>query len=397
MLEIDSNSSYGTVDVRLSEMYTNAAEIIWNGNTGASIFFRCNCTSTAFAPHKHGGEKGIHMRFQIDTFEMNSNFNSSFNNNKIGNAHLTVNCNQSDLQQPSSSILSPPNSSSSPIQTHKFSVKEDMEHSFNQQHINQQQQLNQGSPTTSPLADYSNWLHACSSYCRIQLFRLKGAQRKLKTDRSKIEKLNPSDLRRRYQPSSKITLLYNGPFDPLYSMMPPVPCSSVEHNHRHHCHNHAVDNVHSLNGGTAAVASATGDYIRNSLSANGSSFHLSNSLPSPSATSLYNPAGYAVGLQPYLVAPLQQHPQMIRAESNDINHHQHQQPSLTTLTTVQYNQQPQSTNQVNDIESSFTPSSVVSNDEQQIHHQFYFDSNNQNHYSNYFFINKKESILKILP
>jgi hypothetical protein len=59
MLEIDSNSSYGTLEVRLSEFYTNAAEVVWNGRTGASVLFRCNCTSTAFAPHKHGGEKGM--------------------------------------------------------------------------------------------------------------------------------------------------------------------------------------------------------------------------------------------------------------------------------------------------------------------------------------------------
>ena len=70
MLEIDSGSSYGTIDIRLSDTYTNAAEVLWYGKTGANIFFRCNCTSTAFAPHKHGGEKGIHMRFQIDTLEL---------------------------------------------------------------------------------------------------------------------------------------------------------------------------------------------------------------------------------------------------------------------------------------------------------------------------------------
>ena len=131
MLEIDSNSSYGTVDVRLSDMYTNAAEIIWSGNTGASIFFRCNCTSTAFAPHKHGGEKGIHMRFQIDTFELNtSNNTASLYQKNHGNPNLTVNCNQTDMQQSSSSssILSPPNSTSSPVQAHKFSVKEDLDH-----------------------------------------------------------------------------------------------------------------------------------------------------------------------------------------------------------------------------------------------------------------------------
>jgi hypothetical protein len=70
MLEIDNSSSFGTIDVRLSAMFTNAAEVLWYGKTGASLFFRANCTSTAFAPHKHGGEKGIHMRLQIDTFEL---------------------------------------------------------------------------------------------------------------------------------------------------------------------------------------------------------------------------------------------------------------------------------------------------------------------------------------
>ncbi len=59
MLEIDNHSSYGIFEVRTSEVYTNALEVIWNAATGASVFFRCNCTSTAFAPHKHGGEKGI--------------------------------------------------------------------------------------------------------------------------------------------------------------------------------------------------------------------------------------------------------------------------------------------------------------------------------------------------
>ena len=78
MLEIDNNSSFGIIEVRLSEVYTNAAEIIWNGKTGASIFFRCNCTSTAFAPHKHGGEKGIHMRLQIDTYDLSNNSNNIY-------------------------------------------------------------------------------------------------------------------------------------------------------------------------------------------------------------------------------------------------------------------------------------------------------------------------------
>lgn len=63
--------------------------------------------------------------------------------------------------------------------------------------------------------------HLGASYARIQLFRLKGAQRKLKTDRCKIERLTPNDLRKRYQISNKFTLLYtSSSFDPLYSLSP---------------------------------------------------------------------------------------------------------------------------------------------------------------------------------
>jgi len=52
------------------------------------------------------------------------------------------------------------------------------------------------------------------------LFRLKGAQRKLKTDKLKVDRINPPDLKKRYQPSTKVTLLYNTNFDSLYSLMP---------------------------------------------------------------------------------------------------------------------------------------------------------------------------------
>jgi hypothetical protein len=221
MLEIDSNSSFGIIEVRLSEVYTNAAEVIWNGKTGASIFFRCNCTSTAFAPHKHGGEKGIHMRLQIDTYDLscsNNNLNNFYQN---GTSNLTINtATSSDYH--STSILSPPNSSSSPV-SNKF-VKDDLEFNSSSTEYNQQKFYQHS-------ININNWKHVCSSYSRIQLFRLKGAQRKLKTDRSKIERLNPPDLRKRYQPSNKITMLYNCPYDQLFSLLP------FNHNHSQINHN----------------------------------------------------------------------------------------------------------------------------------------------------------------
>lgn len=77
------------------------------------------------------------------------------------------------------------------------------------------------SPLSTQLDPFNQyWKHMCSSFCRIQLFRLKGAQRKLKTDKLKIERLNPPDLKKRYQPSTKVTVLYNTQYDSLYSLMP---------------------------------------------------------------------------------------------------------------------------------------------------------------------------------
>ncbi|RNA10968.1 upstream-binding 1 isoform X1 [Brachionus plicatilis] len=217
MLEIDSNSSYGIVEVRMSDAYTNAAEILWNGRTGANIFFRCNCTSTAFAPHKHGGEKGIHMRFQIDTYETVAHTSAKLT---YSNETLAFTSSHSSLGSSSASILSPPNSTSSPNSI-KF-IKDDLDSN---------RSMGTPTPTAPPPPPTSNtsgkqWLefaeakHLSGSYCRIQLFRLKGAQRKLKTDRSKIDRLNPPDLRKRYQPSTKITLLNNCSYDWLYSLLP---------------------------------------------------------------------------------------------------------------------------------------------------------------------------------
>ncbi len=115
--------------------------------------------------NKHGGEKGVHLRLQIDTYEINN---------------LSV------------------------ISATKTNVE-----------TTKKMQVD-----SNPQNPINWWKHLCSSYCRIQLFRLKGAQRKLKTDRLKIERLNPTDLKRRYQKSDSFTLLYNTQFDNLYSLVP---------------------------------------------------------------------------------------------------------------------------------------------------------------------------------
>lgn len=155
----------------MPSLYINIGEVLWRSSDSCvTLSIRCNCTSTAFAPHKHGGEKGVHMRLQVDTFEL------------LPDTKLA----KSDLDMDSTSSSSPPSSRTA----------------------------------TGGSSSSSSRKHLCSSYCRIQLFRLKGAQRKLKTDKAKIERLNPIDLRRRYQQSMKFTQLYNAHFDALYSIVP---------------------------------------------------------------------------------------------------------------------------------------------------------------------------------
>ena len=171
------------------------------------------------------------MRLQIDTYEVNPDSYSKLDklhSNSALNRSETIN----NFANNPPSILSPPNSSSGKL------IKEDLENNVGADFYSSQAtsgrrrsaRLNSSTngrccstpsastPSTLDWCDY--WRHLCSSYSRIQLFRLKGAQRKLKTDRSKVERLCPPDLRKRYQPSSKITLLYNCPFDPLYSLLP---------------------------------------------------------------------------------------------------------------------------------------------------------------------------------
>jgi transcription factor CP2-like protein len=135
LFDIDMNLTYGILSIIHSRQVPNAVEIVWDPSTTTSLFLRFKCTSTDFAQKRHGGEKGIPLRIQIDTY---------------GN----------DV--------------------------DDIKH-----------------------------LHSCC--CKIQLFRLKGAQRKNKADQIKIDKLN-SDQRRRYQTTLEYTILQPCNVSPLYTL-----------------------------------------------------------------------------------------------------------------------------------------------------------------------------------
>ncbi|CAM9632055.1 unnamed protein product [Lampetra planeri] len=126
LLDLDVPLSVGIIDPRTNPSQLNTIEFLWEPSKRTSAFIQVHCISTEFTPRKHGGEKGVPFRIQLDTFKQN-------------------------------------------------------EH-----------------------AEYTEHLHSAS--CQIKVFKPKGADRKQKTDREKMDKRNPPE-KEKYQPSYDTTIL----------------------------------------------------------------------------------------------------------------------------------------------------------------------------------------------
>uniref|UniRef100_A0A8C5G680 Upstream-binding protein 1 n=1 Tax=Gouania willdenowi TaxID=441366 RepID=A0A8C5G680_GOUWI len=126
LLDIDIPMSVGIVEPKTHPSQLNAAEFLWDLNKRTSVFVQVHCISTEFTPRKHGGEKGVPFRIQIDTFALGDS------------------------------------------------------------------------------GEYTEHLHSAS--CQIKVFKPKGADRKQKTDREKMEKRTPQE-KEKYQPSYDTTIL----------------------------------------------------------------------------------------------------------------------------------------------------------------------------------------------
>ncbi len=198
------------------------------------------------------------------------------------------------------------------------------------------------------------------------MFRLKGAQRKLKTDKSKVERLNPPDLRKRYQPSSKVTILCNNHFDQLYSLMPFN--RYLNNNNNNNNTNTNINNNNNINNNrTPDNTIDIGNLIENrhlSMDFSGintNTFYLNNNLNSSLLPTLYNDNNITnnnYSLQPIHV--VQQQPQIkLKTELNNSN--------IISL----------SANNDNSLKiitsSSSSVSSPISNDD---HPNYFLDSNN---------------------
>ncbi|XP_055602369.1 uncharacterized protein LOC129751103 isoform X2 [Uranotaenia lowii] len=80
ILDVDIPLSYGLIQVQPnSSSLLNTMEIYWDPMKEVGVYVKINCISTEFTPKKHGGEKGVPFRIQVETY-LDSTLNDTGNN-----------------------------------------------------------------------------------------------------------------------------------------------------------------------------------------------------------------------------------------------------------------------------------------------------------------------------
>ncbi|XP_026473946.1 transcription factor CP2-like protein 1 isoform X2 [Ctenocephalides felis] len=83
IIDIDVPLSYGLHRI-VKQSSDNSVELLWDPMKETGIYIKVNCISTEFTPKKHGGEKGVPFRIQVETYLSKSDDNFS----DVGNAEL---------------------------------------------------------------------------------------------------------------------------------------------------------------------------------------------------------------------------------------------------------------------------------------------------------------------
>ncbi|XP_069684984.1 upstream-binding protein 1 isoform X2 [Periplaneta americana] len=68
IVEVDIPLSYGVYDVVQDQYLLNTVEFLWDPTKEVGVYIKVNCISTEFTPKKHGGEKGVPFRIQVETY-----------------------------------------------------------------------------------------------------------------------------------------------------------------------------------------------------------------------------------------------------------------------------------------------------------------------------------------
>lgn len=71
ILELDIPLTYGITHFNQphNPNFSNMVEVMWDPFQDCGVYIRVNCISTEFTPKKHGGEKGVPFRIQIETYD----------------------------------------------------------------------------------------------------------------------------------------------------------------------------------------------------------------------------------------------------------------------------------------------------------------------------------------
>ena len=67
---IDIPLSYGLLDVKIDPQQLSSLEFIWDARREGGIFVKINAISTEFTARRHGGEKGVPFRVQVETYSL---------------------------------------------------------------------------------------------------------------------------------------------------------------------------------------------------------------------------------------------------------------------------------------------------------------------------------------
>ncbi|XP_049882617.1 transcription factor CP2 isoform X2 [Pectinophora gossypiella] len=67
ILEVDVPLSYGVIRVEQPSCL-NALHVFWDPTKDVGVYIKVNCISTEFTAKKHGGEKGVPFRIQVETY-----------------------------------------------------------------------------------------------------------------------------------------------------------------------------------------------------------------------------------------------------------------------------------------------------------------------------------------
>lgn len=68
IVEFDVPMLYGHTEFSQDPAQINTVEVLWDATKEVGVYIKVNCISTEFTPKKHGGEKGVPFRIQIETF-----------------------------------------------------------------------------------------------------------------------------------------------------------------------------------------------------------------------------------------------------------------------------------------------------------------------------------------